>query len=150
LFRRYRELLLHRAHGGGELIHRQRAADAALEFGPAGRRLSLEPIVPGLVRGLARKRGAPPHLAHLGGNGEGAFRPTQLLARAAVCIDATWRAVGLLRACLIRRAEADDGAAGDQRGPVAALRLLERLGDRLGIVPVDARRRPARSLEALD
>src|SRR5262249_61366491 len=57
---------------------------------------------------------------------------------------------GLRGACLARRAEADDGAAGDQRGPLARLRLLERLGDRLGIVPVDARRRPAGGLEALD
>ena len=58
--------------------------------------------------------------------------------------------MGLLRPCLVRRAEADDGAAGDERGPVARLRLLQRIGDRLGIVSVDARRCPAGGLEALD
>src|SRR5262249_1564460 len=67
-----------------------------------------------------------------------------------VFIGAERGAVGLLGPCLARRAEADDGAAGDQRGPVARLHLLERLRDRLGIVPVDARRHPAGGLEALD
>src|SRR5262249_39787627 len=110
----------------------------------------LGPSFPGLGGGLPPQAALRPLSPPPARIGDGAFRPTELLARAADFIGAERRAVGLLRACLIRRAEADDGAAGDQRGPVAALRLLERLGDRLGIVPVDARRRPARGLEALD
>src|SRR5207245_11601226 len=109
LFRRCGKLLLHRTHGGGELIAWQLAADAALEFGAAGRRRGLDTLVPGLVRGLARKRCAAPHLAHLRRNGESALRPTESLPRAADFIGAERRAVGLLGACLAPRAEADDG-----------------------------------------
>src|SRR5262249_13372432 len=127
-------------HGGGELVFRNLAADAALEFGAAGRRLSVETIVPGQVCGLARKSCAAPHLTHLRGNGEGALGPTEALSHATDFLGAERGTVGLLRPCLARRAEADDGAAGDERRPVVRLRLLQRLGDRLGIVPVDARR----------
>src|SRR5262249_33153218 len=150
LFRCCGKLLLDRTHSGGEPVFRQLAANTALEFGAASRRLSVETIIPGLVRGLARKSCAAPHLTHLGGNGEGVLRPTESFPRAPDFIGAERRTVGLLRPCLARRAEADDGAAGDERGPVARLRLLQRFGDRLGIVPVDACRRPAGGLEALD
>ena len=50
--------------------------------------------------------------------------------------------------CLVRRAVADDGLAGDQRRPVGAARALDRDGDRSRIVAVDPDRAPARGLEA--
>jgi len=55
-----------------------------------------------------------------------------------------------VRIFFARRAETYGGATGDQRWPIAGLRLRERPGDRLRILPIDARRRPAGSLEALD
>ena len=49
-----------------------------------------------------------------------------------------------------RRAEADDGPAGDQRGPVVGLRLADGVGDRVGVVAVDALGVPAAGVEALE
>ena len=76
--------------------------------------------------------------------------PAELLARAPAISSAPsgepWR---LLGAGLGRRAEADGGAAGDQRRPVGFLRRFERGRDRRRIVAVDPRRRPAGRLEAL-
>src|SRR5262249_11094797 len=110
----------------------------------------LEPTVPRLLRGLPRTGGAAPHLPHLRGNTEGAPRPAESFSRALDFVRAERRAVTLLCPCLARRAEADDGAAGDERGPIAGLGLRKRLGDRLRIVPIDVRRRPTGGLEALD
>jgi hypothetical protein len=149
LFRCCGELLLHRTYRAGELILRQLAAKAALEFGTAGRRYRFETIVPGLVRRLARKACAAPHLTHLRRNGEGGLCPAESFARAFDFVGAEGRPVALLRTRLTRRAEADGGPTGDQRGPIARLGLLERLEDSLGIVAVDTRRRPARGFEAL-
>ena len=75
--------------------------------------------------------------------------PAELLARALDLVGAERRAVRRCLAGLGRRAEADGGPAGDQRRPVGRLRLLDRGGDRLRIVAVDARRVPAGGLEAL-
>ena len=58
--------------------------------------------------------------------------------------------MALFGAALVRRAEADGGAAGDQRWPVGFLCRLDRGGNRRGIVAVDAGRGPAGRLEALD
>ena len=57
--------------------------------------------------------------------------------------------MALLGAALVRRAEADGGAAGDQRRPVGHLGRFDRRGNRRRIVTVDPRRRPAGRLEAL-
>ena len=48
-----------------------------------------------------------------------------------------------------RRAEADGGLAGDERGLVGGLRLGQRRGDRLYVVTIDAHRVPAGRLETL-
>ena len=58
--------------------------------------------------------------------------------------------MGLFAARLARRAEADDGAAGDQAGAVGRLRLGDRGGDRLGVVAVDPPRIPAAGFEPLE
>ena len=49
-----------------------------------------------------------------------------------------------------RRAEADGRPAGDHGRPVALLRLLDRRGDLVGVLTVDAARVPAGGLEARD
>src|SRR3546814_9129450 len=56
-------------------------------------------------------------------------------------------AVGRGGALLVRCAEADGGAAGDEARAVALLRGGEGAGDGVGIVAVDALRRPARGAE---
>ena len=57
--------------------------------------------------------------------------------------------MGFLRAGLGRRAERDDGLAGNQRRPISLLCPRDRLGNRLRIVPVDPLREPAGRLEPL-
>src|SRR5215470_18105295 len=107
------------------------AADPALELGPARGRHRLQALLPGPARRLPGEASASPQLA-----------------RALDLVGTERRAVALLGAGLARRAEADDGAAGDQRGSIRALRRLDRLGNGLRIVPVDARCGPAGGLEA--
>ncbi len=55
--------------------------------------------------------------------------------------------MGFFAALSVRCAEADHGAAGDQRRPIVVARALDRRSDGFGIVPVDAAGRPARGLE---
>ncbi len=57
--------------------------------------------------------------------------------------------MAFLAAGLGRRAKSDRGLAGDQRRLARRARLLERAGDRLRIMSVDAGRRPAGRLEPL-
>ena len=107
-------------------------------------------LLPGLARlRPARARGAPGG-EHVGRHLEGGMRPAELLARALDLFGAERLAVGRGLALLGRRAVADHGLAGDQRRLVGAARPLDGAGDRLGIVTVDALRRPAGGLEALD
>ncbi len=69
---------------------------------------------------LPRKPGAAPELEHIRRHDEGGLGPAELVARALDLVGAERRAVALLGAGLARRAEADDGAAGDQRWPIRA------------------------------
>ncbi len=78
----------------------------------------------------------------------GALQPSSLRV-AAISSGAERRAVALLGAAFGRRAEADGGAAGDQRRPVGFFGRFNGGGDRRGIVAVDAGRRPASGREAL-
>ena len=91
-------------------------------------------------------------LARIGfGTSKARVTPAKLLARALDLVLAERRAVGRGGALLVRRAIADDGAAGDQRRPVGrGARIRDGERDRFGLVTVDFRRVPARGAEALD
>ena len=82
-------------------------------------------------------------------NLEGRRAPAELFARAPRSRRRRAASRGSSRCRLGRRAEADGGAAGDQRRPVGLFGRFDRGGDRRGIVAVDAGRRPAGGLEAL-
>src|SRR5690606_16151616 len=90
-----------------------------------------------------------PGLQDLGRDLEGRVGPAERLARGGDLRLAERRAVGGGGALLVRRAVADGGAAGDEARAVALLRCGDRLGDRVGVVAIDARRRPAGGLKAL-
>ena len=104
--------------------------------------------MPGEPRRPAAFAGGAPLFADGRRNLESRRAPAEPFARRRDLLGAERGAVALLRAALGRRAEADRGVAGDQRRPLRFLRRSDRPGDRLGIVAVDARRRPARRLEA--
>src|SRR5262249_51642554 len=137
------ELVLHRAHRGSELLLRKVAAHPPLEFAALVRRQRRDALLPRLALHLAALAGVAPELEHVGRHLEGRRAPTELLARALDLVGAERRAVRLFAAGLGRRAEADGGATRDQARTIGALRLLDRGRDGLGIVAVDASRRPA-------
>ena len=91
--------------------------------------------------------GRAPGGTDVGGHLERRPVPAQPLAGALDLVEPERRTMGLFAARLGRRAEADDGAAGDQAGAVGCLRLGDRGGDRLGVVAVDPPRIPAAGLE---
>src|SRR5690606_39117759 len=92
-----------------------------------------------------------PALADFLGHGERFVRPADVLARRGDFILAERGAMHAFRAGLVRRTEADHGAAADQRGLVGVLaRSLDGGPDLFGVVAVDvADHVPAVGLEAL-
>ena len=76
-------------------------------------------------------------LEHRVRNLEGLVRPVERCARLANLLGAERRAMGFFGALPVWRAKADHGAACDQRGAVAVLRLLDGAPRWLGIVAVD-------------
>ncbi len=139
-----------RADRGGELVLRQLAGDAPLELGALVGWQRLQALAPGGVRApsSAGRRRARARATSVG-TSKARLRPAELVARALDLVGAERRAVAFLGAGLGRRAEADHRAAGDQRRPIGEPRLLDRDRDRVGVVPVDAGRGPARRLESL-
>ncbi len=142
------ELLLCGAHRGRDLFLRQFAAVAPLELGAQLGRQRGEASQPRLARSLSALPGRPPGGAHIGRYLERRKIPAQPRAGALDLLGSQRRAVALLGPGLGRRTESDDGAAGNHGWPVAAFGGLDRRRDRVGIVPVDPRCRPAGRLEA--
>src|SRR3954452_1141971 len=101
------------------------------------------------MRGLrALTSGAPP-VEHIGRDFEWRIAPAELLAGALDLVGAQRRAVALLGASLVRRAEADGGTARDHGGAIGPFCMRDCRRNRLRIMPIDTARVPARRLEAL-
>src|SRR3954466_15356922 len=96
----------------------------------------------------ARTSGAPP-IEHIGRDFEWRIAPAKLLARALDLIGAERRAMALLGASLVRRAEADGSAARDHGGAIGLFCIRDCRCNRLRIMPVDTARVPPRRFEAL-
>ena len=103
----------------------------------AGERL--QPRLPGRARRGAARAGLAPcgDGSSSGMTKGGEFQPSRSRAPA-ISSAPSARAVRRRGAGLGRRAKADDRAAGDQARPVALVRALDRGGDRVGVVAVDA------------
>jgi len=110
---------------------------------------SAEARFPGEPQRPPALAGAAPLRANGRRNFESRRAPVQFLPRRSDFVGAKRRTMALFAAGLGRRAEADDGAAGDQRRPVGFCRRLDCRGNGGGVVAVDPRRRPAGRLEAL-
>ena len=142
------ELFLELPHRRGEPLFRQLASQPALELDAACRRQRADTLGPGQAGGPAGASCAAPHLTDIGGYGERGFRPVERLARAPDLVGAKRRAMAFLAARFARRTVADDGSASDQHRPARPARLFDCVRDCVGIVSVDAHRRPAGRLEA--
>ena len=130
---------------GGQL-----AALAAQEFGALARpAAACRRALPGL-RG-PRRRARRPRATRRGRRRERRRAAQSQPSRSrAPLISSAPSAAAVRRggAGLGRRAKGDDRAAGDQGRPVALVRALDRGGDRVGVVAVDALGRPAMGAEA--
>ena len=105
------------------------------------------PLDPGSTGGLPARADLAPS-GHDGfRNLERLVRPVQRGAGLGDFVGAERRAMRFFGALPVRRAEADDRAARDQRRTVIFFGTFDRRCDRFGIVPVDTARRPARGLE---
>ena len=103
----------------------QFAGEAADELRPSSRRRPFEAGFPLLVRLGGAQAGEAPGVEHVGGNDEGLGFPVECLAGRGDLVGAERRAVHLVGAGLVRRAEADRRLAGDHRRLVGLLRLLD-------------------------
>ena len=83
------------------------------------------------------RAGLLPGLAHAPRAPRTARGPSRALRRRRDLVGAERRAVAAAVPALVGRAEADDGAAGDQRRLGARRASAQRRGDRLGVVAVD-------------
>ena len=105
-------------------------------------------IEPGETLDLPALPDHPPCFQDRDRHHEGLIVPAERSPRRRGLLGAERRAMRLLGALTIRRAVADDGAAGDQRRSCALALLGNRLRNRFGIVPVDTAHRPAGGSEA--
>ena len=80
-------------------------------------------------------------------NLERLVRPIQRGAGLCDLLGAERRAMGFFGALTVRRAEADHGAAGDQRRTIVVARAFDGSRNRLGIMAIDPAGRPSRRLE---
>ena len=129
---------------------RQLAALAALELAPFVLGEGPQPPLPRLAHfGAARPRRAPSR-QHVVGDDKRRIFPAEPLARGGDLGGPERAAMRCRGAGLGRRAKRDHGAAGDQARPVAVVRALDRRGDRVGVVAVDALGVPAMRAKAHD
>ena len=126
------------------------AAQHLLDVAAFALRQALQPAVPGRVSALAAFSGCTPRGENLIRNDEGRVGPVELDARSCDLVLAERRTVRFFRTLLVRRAKADDGFAGDERGFVALLRFRNRRLDLRRVVAIDAASVPAGRLEALN
>ena len=148
LLRRRNDLLFEAEHRIGELRGGQVATQAALELGASITWKRREALLPGTARCLRSPPGVVPGFLRVRRNFERRVGPVQQLARAGDFIGPERGAVHLLGAGFGRRAKPDGGPAGNQGWPIGLLSVGKRGGDGVGIMTVDARCGPARSLEA--
>ena len=120
----------------------------AHEFATCLFRQGVETLVPVRMRRGALLADIPPGLQDIVGNLERAVIPAQRLLGTGQFLGAERFAVGFRGAGAGRRAEADDGLAGDERGPVRILGVLDRGGDGLLVMAIDPDGIPAMGLEA--
>src|SRR5262249_55148603 len=104
-------------------------------------------LLPGLAcRAPATSRLAPAR-EHRSGNLERRMWPVQRGARLRHLVSAERGSMRLFRTLPARRSVTDPGTAGDQRWRLARARALDRCSNRLRVVTVDTRDRPARRSE---
>ena len=138
------------------LVGGDRGIEAAFEVaGKAADELRLllgvglfEAGFPFLVRLGGAQAGEAPGVEHVGGNDEGFRFPVQRLAGGGNLFGAEGRAVDLVRAGLVRGAEADGRLAGDQGRLVGLVGFLDGGGDGVRIVAVDGDGVPLAGAEA--
>ena len=105
------------------------------------------PLDPGSAGGLPARTDLAPSRHDGFRNCKRLVRPVQRIAGLGDLVGAERRAMRFFAALTVRRAEADDGAAGDQRRTVIVSGLFDRRRDRFGIVAVDTACRPSGGLE---
>ena len=131
-------------------VLRQIAAHTSLEFGAQLRVERLDRAVPRFACSRGARSSLPPGCEKVVRNNKRLIAPVQGLARAGDFARPLRVAVRLLRSGMRRQAETNCRLAADQRRLVGFLRGVDRVEDRLGVVPVDVDRVPARRLEAGD
>ena len=124
-------------------------AQTALELGALAAAELTEPSFPFLSCRRAAAAGRAPGLQHVIRHRERLERDAEIFLGGLELVGAERLAVRLRGAGLVRRAEADGGAAGDQRRLVGFLRAGDRSGDGGLVMAVDLFGGPARGLEAL-
>jgi len=118
---------------------------AALELGVMQRIAGGEALLPGQPLRLAARAGCAPRVEDCRRNLEWRKSPAELFAGALDLFGAKRRAVGGSLAGLGRRAEADGGAAGDERRPLGFFRRFERCGDGYAWPSISVAAQPADS-----
>jgi hypothetical protein len=137
---RFDNLLLVSVDGRGDIV-RQLAGEGGFERRTLVR--SVEALRPGLAVAGALRADLAPGLQHFVRDHEGFVRPVDRLADAGDFFRAIGAAMSGAGAGDLRRAEADDGLARDERGAVRVLRRDQRAAHSVHVVTVDARDVPA-------